>query len=71
MTTNTVTRKYFYIMHNVGRARYLLNSHDGVKTHGDGSRFVDAKIFSNKKKLAAAVKVLLRDGYIEKGGYWV
>lgn len=55
--------KRFNVMHNVGRAKYLVNFHDGVKKHKDGSDFFDIAIFSNKKKLASLINDLLRQGY--------
>lgn len=58
--------KNYYIMQNVGKARYLLNDHDGVSTHKDGSPFYGCEIFSNKKKLAARVKELRAQGYVER-----
>ena len=51
-------------MHNVGRAKYVVNFHDGVKTHSDGSEFFDIAIFSNKKKMKDFIKSLKVDGYI-------
>lgn len=51
-------------MHNVGRAKYVVNFHDGVKTHRDGSEFFDIAIFSNKKKMNDFIKDLQANGYI-------
>ena len=56
--------KKYNIMHNVGRAKYVVNFHDGVKTHSDGSEFFDIAIFSNKKKMKDFIKSLKVDGYI-------
>lgn len=55
----------FNIQHNVGKAKYVVNHHDGKKTHGDGSAFFDVAIFSNKRKLNAFVKDLRSKGYVE------
>jgi len=60
--------KRFYVQHNVGKAKYCLNFHDGVKEHKDGSEFFDLRIFKNKKKLAAAITALKEDGYKEASG---
>ena len=60
MTTAT---KDYHENQNVGRARYLVNYHDGVKTHADGSRFYDLKIFSNRREKDAFVRELRLDGY--------
>jgi len=51
---------------NVGKAKYVVNYHDGKKTHGDGSPFYDVAIFSNKKVFADFVKNLKRQGYTEE-----
>ena len=56
--------KRYYIQYNVGRSRYVVNHHDGVKTHRDGSPFFDVAIFSNKRKCEAFVRDLKRDGFV-------
>ena len=48
---------------NIGHAKYVINFHDGQKTHADGSPFYDIAIFSNKIKLAAFTKDLEKQGY--------
>jgi len=58
--------KNFYTMTNVGSARYVLNHHDGVKTHSDGSPFYDMSIFGNKRDLAAKIGKLKADGYKDR-----
>lgn len=58
--------KEYYLMYNVGRVKYLVNFHNGVKTHNDGSRFFDIACFKNKKKLNSFVNDLLKDGYTER-----
>jgi len=58
--------KQYNTMSNVGKAKYVVNMHDGIKTHNDGSNFYDISIFSNKKEMAAFVKKLQADGYIWK-----
>lgn len=55
----------FYILYNVGHAKYVVNHHDGQKTHPDGSPFFDVSIFSNKRELNAFVKELRSKGYAE------
>jgi len=55
--------KEFSEMHNVGRAKYVVNHHDGIKRHEDGSRFFDIAIFSNKRNKNKFVKGLLASGY--------
>ena len=58
--------KNYYWQQNVGRAKYLLNFHDGVSTHKDGSEFYDLRIFSNKKKMEKFIKELVGNGYEER-----
>lgn len=55
--------KQFYIMYNVGTAKYVINSHDGVKKHKDGSSFFDVDTFKNKKLFEKEIKNLLSQGY--------
>lgn len=47
--------KKFNVMYGVGKTKYLVNYHDGIKTHNDGSEFYDIAIFKNKKKYRAIV----------------
>lgn len=58
--------KNFYTMMNVGKAKYLVNFHDGVTTHNDGSPFYDIAIFSNKRKQNQFINGLRVKGYTEK-----
>jgi len=57
--------KQFRIKYNVGKCKYLVSFHNGVKTHKDGSKFFDIDTFSNKVKFNAFVKSLKADGYVE------
>ena len=56
-------------MYGVGMAKYLVNYHDGIKKHNDGSDFFDIEIFKNKKKLKTFIVELVNNGYIEIGIY--
>jgi hypothetical protein len=58
--------KTFYIQHNIGRAKYVVSSHNGVDTHKDGSPFFGINIFKNKIKLKNFIKSLKEDGYTER-----
>jgi hypothetical protein len=58
--------KEYMIQHRVGRAKYLVSFHDGVKTHKDGSSFFDIKIFKSKNKLGKFIDGLSENGYREK-----
>jgi hypothetical protein len=55
--------KRYNIMYNVGSSKYVINSHDGIQKHRDGSDFFDIRLFKNKKKFNAAIKQLEADGY--------
>lgn len=50
-------------MYNVGSAKYVVNYHDGVKTHKDGSPFFDIAIFQNKIKFNKFISELKNNGY--------
>ena len=43
--------KTYYTQRNIGKAKYVVNYHDGIKTHPDGSRFFDIAIFKSKKAM--------------------
>lgn len=58
--------KQYNIMYNVGKCKYVVNYHDGIKKHDDGSNFYDIAIFRNKKKMNSFVSELIKEGYI----YW-
>jgi len=57
--------KEFHIQHNIGRANYVVNYHDGEKKHNDGSDFFDISIFSNKKVMVRFTTKLRCEGYSE------
>lgn len=59
-------QKQYRIMHNVGKAKYVVSYHDGVKTHRDGSPFFDINIFSNKVAFAKFINKLNSDKYTER-----
>ena len=56
--------KTYNTMQNIGRAKYVINFHNGVKQHEDGSRFFDIHIFKNKKLFTKAINKLKKEGYI-------
>jgi hypothetical protein len=58
-------KKVYYIMYGVGKSRYAVNFHDGIKKHDDGSDFYDIAIFKNKKKMEEFIKELKKKGYKE------
>ena len=60
------TNKHYYTLSNIGKAKYVVKFHDGIKLHKDKSIFYDIAIFKNKKKLNSFVKQLTVDGYFYK-----
>jgi hypothetical protein len=56
--------KQYSVMENVGRARFVVNFHDGRKRHADGSEFFDVRVFRNKRKLVQFVRSLRMLGYV-------
>ena len=57
-------KKRYYQQDRVGSAKYVINYHDGKKTHKDGSDFFDIQTFKNKKDLAKFVNTLHKAGYV-------
>ena len=58
--------KRFKIMYNIGKVKYLVNFHDGVKFHNDESPFYDIALFKNKKDLGKFTKELINKGFKEE-----
>lgn len=58
--------KTFNIQYNIGKVKYVVNHHDGIKKHKDGSAFFDIRTFKSKKTLAEFVACLKADGYIKR-----
>lgn len=57
-------KKFVNVQYNVGRkGNYIVNFHDGEKTHKDGSPFFDMRIFRNKKEFEKFQKQLKEEGY--------
>lgn len=56
----------FYTLDNVGKVKYTMNFHDGVKTHSDGSPFFDLKTFRSKKLRDKFCNDLKQQGYTEQ-----
>jgi len=57
--------KTFSLQYNIGKAKYVVNYHNGMKTHADGSEFFDIAIFKNKQKLLKFTNELKQQGYKE------
>lgn len=58
--------KLYYEMYNVGKAKYVVNYHDGQSTHGDGSPFWYIAIFQNKRHKQVFIRQLIARGYQER-----
>ena len=58
--------KTFYTQHGIGKAKYVVSYHDGVKKYSDGGDFFDLVIFKNKKKLEVFLRDLRNSGYVER-----
>ncbi len=59
--------KDYYEQYVIGTVKHLVNYHNGISTHKDGSKFYDIKTFTNKKNLELFIKDLVKQGYKEKG----
>ena len=59
------SQKEYFVRENIGRAKYVVHFHDGVKTHKDGSEFYDIRIFKNRPAMEAFLQELTRKGYRE------
>lgn len=51
------------VMANVGTAKHVVNYHDGVKTHKDGSAFFDLSLPGTRAKRDAFIAELRTKGY--------
>jgi hypothetical protein len=60
--------KEFNLMYNIGKAKYVINMHDGIQTHKDGSKFFGIEIFSNKRKFNKRIKEYVEMGYTQTNG---
>lgn len=57
--------KVFNTQYNIGTVKYVVNFHNGVSKHKDGSTFFDIGIFKNKKKFEKFMKDLRGKGYTQ------
>lgn len=55
--------KRYNIMYNIGKAKYVINTHNGLDKHKDGGNFYGIEIYSNKRKFIKAINHLKRKGY--------
>jgi hypothetical protein len=59
-------KKVFKINPGIGKAKYSISSHDGKKTHKDGSDFYDIEIFNNKVDLEKGIKKYTSNGFVKE-----
>jgi hypothetical protein len=57
--------KTFNVKNNVGKIKYLVSFHDGIKQHSDGSKFFDIAIFKSVKTLNAFTENLIDNNYTQ------
>jgi translation elongation factor EF-G len=62
----TEGKKAFKVNPGIGKAKYSISSHDGVKKHKDGSDFWDIEIFKNKVDLEKAIKNYSSKGFVKE-----
>jgi len=58
--------RVYNIMYNVGKVKYLVNYHNSVRLHADGSPFFDIATFTTKKKFNTFIKSLETKGFIKQ-----
>ena len=63
--------KLFYTMDNIGKAKYTVNTYNGISTHKDGSPFFGIAIFKNKKLYNSHIKELKKDNVWWSVYHWV
>jgi hypothetical protein len=63
--TESVTegKKRFKVNPQIGKSKYSISSHDGIKKHKDGSDFFDIETFKNKVDLEKAIKNYTSKGF--------
>lgn len=59
----TEGKKVFRVNPQIGKVKYSISSHDGVKKHKDGSDFFDIETFKNKVDLEKAIKNYTSKGF--------
>ena len=65
-----MTEKVYDVYTGVGKSKYAVFYHDGIKTHQDGSPFDDLRLFKNKTELKKFINSLIKDGYKERTFKW-
>jgi hypothetical protein len=58
--------KVYSVQYNIGKCKYCVSFHDGIKKHQDNSPFYDIKLFKSKQKMNQFTASLRKHGFIEK-----
>jgi len=56
--------KRYNIQYNVGKCKYLVNYHNGISKHQDGSDFFDIATFTTKEKFDIFITNLNCKGFV-------
>lgn len=64
-------QKHYYTQQNVGKVKYLVNYHNGLRFYDDGSEFHDIFTTNNKKDFEKFIKKLEADGYKSRDGHFI
>lgn len=59
--------RYYTLLNNVGKSKYVIVYHNGIKKNADGSKFEDIQICRNKQEVKNFIAYLKCMGYVEKG----
>ena len=60
-------KKFFRVNPTIGKVKYSISSHDGIKKHNDGSEFWDIETFKCKKDLKRGIETYVKNNYILDG----
>ena len=56
--------KTYNLQYKIGKAKYVVNYHNGTDTHADGSPFYHIATFKNKVELGKFEQKLISEGYM-------
>ena len=55
--------KRYNIQYNIGKVKYLVNYHNGITKHNDGSDFFDIATFTDKRSFEVFIESLNCKGF--------
>lgn len=58
--------RVFNVQQGIGKSRHVVNYSNGTKTHADGSRFYDLRVFGSAKDRDIFIRGLKADGYTQE-----